>query len=79
MRLVLQGLREERLYAKFTRYRFWLDEVGFLGRIVSRDGISVDSEKIKAITDWTRPTTITEIRRFLGLVGYYKRFVEGFS
>ena len=79
LRLVLQRLREKRLYAKFTKCSFWLNEVSFLGHIVNQDGISVDPEKIKAITDWPRPTSVTKIRSLLGLAGYYKRFVEGFS
>ena len=79
MHLVLQRLREHRLYAKFNKCKFWLEEVTFLGHIVNRDGISVDPEKIKAIIKWKRPTNVMEIRSFLGLAGYYRWFVEGFS
>ncbi|OMO58913.1 reverse transcriptase [Corchorus capsularis] len=79
LRLVLQILREKKLYAKFKKCEFWLDSVAFLGHVVSKDGISVDPEKVKAIVEWSRPTNATEVRSFLGLAGYYRRFVEGFS
>ena len=71
LRLVLQRLREHQLYAKFDKCKFWLEEVAFLGYIVTREGISVDPEKIKAVAEWPRPTNVTEIRSFLGLAGYY--------
>ncbi|OMO80899.1 reverse transcriptase [Corchorus capsularis] len=77
--LVLQILREKKLYAKFKKCEFWLDSVAFLGHVVSKDGISVDTEKVKAIVEWSRPTNAIEVRSFLGLAGYYRRFVEGFS
>ncbi|OMO55593.1 reverse transcriptase [Corchorus capsularis] len=79
LRLVLQILREKKLYAKFKKCEFWLDSVAFLGHVVSKDGISVDPEKGKAIVEWSRPTNATEVISFLGLAGYYRRFVEGFS
>ncbi|KAI6687682.1 hypothetical protein NL676_024510 [Syzygium grande] len=75
---VLRTLKEHALYAKFNKCEFWLSRVGFLGHIVSRDGISVDPAKIEAITKWPRPTSVTEIQSFLGLADYYMRFVEGF-
>ena len=79
LRAVLQTLREHQLYAKFSKCEFWLDQVAFLGHVVSKDGIQVDSKKIEAITEWLRPTTVTEVRSFLGLAGYYRRFVKDFS
>ena len=79
LRNVLQVLRENQLYAKLSKCDFWLDRVIFLGHVVSAEGIFVDPKKIKAILKWERPTNMTEIRSFLGLAGYYRRFVEGFS
>ncbi|XP_042455224.1 uncharacterized protein LOC122039864 [Zingiber officinale] len=79
LRIVLETLRREHLYAKFSKCAFWLPSVGFLGHVVSSRGISVDPQKIEAITGWEQPKTVQEIRSFLGLVGYYRRFVEGFS
>ena len=79
LRLVLETLQEHQLYAKLSKCEFWLSEVAFLGHIVSSGGISVDPEKIRAILDWLSPTSVTEIRSFLGLAGYYRKFVEGFS
>ena len=79
LRIVLQTLREHQLYAKFIKCQFWLDRVAFLGHVVSAEGISVDPQKIEAIVDWKPPTNVTEVRSFLGLAGYYRKFVEGFS
>ncbi|KAH0641960.1 hypothetical protein KY290_033563 [Solanum tuberosum] len=79
VRQVLQILRDRKLYAKFSKCAFWLKFVAFLGHIVFDEGIRVDNQKIEAVKNWPRPITPTEIRSFLGLTGYYKRFIEGFS
>ncbi|KAJ8771340.1 hypothetical protein K2173_026517 [Erythroxylum novogranatense] len=79
LRMVLQLMREKQLYAKFTKCEFWLDQVIFLGHIVSRQGIQVEQKKIEAVMKWEAPKNVSEIWSFLGLAGYYRRFVEGFS
>ena len=79
LRTVLQILRERQLYAKFSKCQFLLDKVAFLGHFISIEGISVDPQKIEAIVNWKPPMNVFDVRSFLGLAGYYKIFVEGFS
>ena len=79
LRVVLQLLRDHQLYAKFSKYEFWLTKVRFLGHVVSASGVLVDPEKVEAVMSWERPKSVFEIRGFLGLVGYYRRFIEDFS
>jgi hypothetical protein len=76
LRLVLQKLRDNQLYAKFSKCDFWLTEVAFLGHIITDGGIKVDPGKILI---WKQPTDVSKIRNFLGIAGYYRRFIEGFS
>nr|GFC10352.1 putative reverse transcriptase domain-containing protein [Tanacetum cinerariifolium] len=78
LKLILKLLKEEELYAKFLKCEFWLSNVQFLGHVIDSKGIHVDHAKIEAIKDWESPKTPTEIRQFLGLAGYYRRFIEGF-
>jgi hypothetical protein len=75
----LERLRDEKLYAKLEKCEFWLDSMSFLGHVISRKGVAIDPEKVKAVVEWTRATSVFEIQSFLGLVGYYRCFIEGFS
>jgi len=78
LRLVFQTLRDHQLYGKFLKNEFWLESVGFLEHVVSRNGIEVDPQKVEAIKQWPRMTTTIDIRSFLGLTEYYRRFLENF-
>ncbi|KAA3461983.1 RNA-directed DNA polymerase-like protein [Gossypium australe] len=79
LRIVLQTLRDKQLFSKFSKCEFWLKEVGFLRHIVLADGIRVDPSKISTIVDWKPSRNVSKACSFLGLVGYYRRFVKGFS
>jgi hypothetical protein len=79
LRMVFQVLREHQLYAKLSKCSFYQKQIHYLGHIISEDGIAVDPEKIEDIREWSVPKNVTEVGSFMGLVGYYKRFIEGFS
>ena len=79
LRIVLELLREKGFYAKFSKCAFLLDSVSFLGHVVSKDGVMVDPSKIEEVKSWVRPTNVIEVRSFVGLASYYRRFVKGFK
>ena len=79
LKTILELLKKEQLYAKFSKCDFWIQRVQFLGHVIDSQGLQVDPAKIEAVKDWATPKTPTEIRQFLGLAGYYRRFIEGFS
>ncbi|GJS44276.1 putative reverse transcriptase domain-containing protein [Tanacetum coccineum] len=79
LKTILDLLKKEKLYAKFSKCKFWLQEVQFLGHVVNRDGIHVDPSKVESVKNWKTPESSTEIRSFLGLASYYQRFIYNFS
>jgi len=79
LKIVLQVLKEKKLYAKLSKSEFWLNEVSFLGHVISGSGIVVDPSKVDVVSQWETSKSVIEARSFLGLAGYYRRFIEGFS
>jgi len=77
-KLVLQTLREYKLYAKYSKCDFFKEQIQYLGHIISKYGIAMDPEKIRTIMEWPTPKDVADIRSFMGLAGYYRQFVEGF-
>jgi hypothetical protein len=79
LRIALQILREHQLYAKFSKCEFWLDQVEFLGHVISKEGIAINPSKVASVLEWEAPKNVKQIRGFLGMAGYYRKFIKGFS
>lgn len=79
LRQVLQKLRGNQLFGSLSKCEFFRTEIHYLGHVILGDGVLIDPSKIKAIMDWLAPTSVTEVRSFMGLAGYYRRFISGFS
>jgi hypothetical protein len=79
LRKVFQRLRDCQLYAKLSKCEFWISEVLFLCHIIKREGLAIDPKKVIAILDWKAPKDVRGIKSFIGMAGYYRRFIEGFS
>jgi hypothetical protein len=76
---MLQRLRDHQLYAKFSKCKFWINEVPFLGHVISPEGMTVDPGKVRDVLDWKPPMSVTQVHNFLGLAGYYRWFILNFS
>jgi LPS O-antigen subunit length determinant protein (WzzB/FepE family) len=79
LRIVLERLRQQKLYAKFSKCEFWMEKVAFLGHVLSAEGITVDPSKVVLVTKWEQTLNVTDVRSFLGMAGYYRRSIENFS
>jgi hypothetical protein len=79
LRTVLGRPRAHQLYAKLSKCEFWLEKIAFLGHILTAEGIEVDLSKVEAVSKWRQPSNVSEVRNFLGMAGYYSRFIKGFS
>jgi hypothetical protein len=79
LRIVLERLRQQKLYTKFSKCVFWKEKVAFLGHVLSAERITVDPSKVESVTKWEQPLNVTDVRSFLGIAGYYGRFIENFS
>jgi hypothetical protein len=79
LRIVLERLRQHKLYTKFSKCEFWMEKVAFLGHVLSAEGIAMDPSKVESVTKWEQPLNVTNVRSFLGMAGYYRRCIENFS